>query len=106
MGLISSSARYRVLFARFRAEALIMPVRTASGGAARPQGQALGLPARSALGVAEARLSRVAKRSRSDAEGALDRGGAAPHDARRHRRPQVQAYRPCAPSPYLIKATT
>jgi hypothetical protein len=47
-----------------------------------------GLPALLARGAAEAPGSRVAQRSRSDAEGALDLGGAAPHTARRHRRPR------------------
>jgi hypothetical protein len=38
--MIGVSARSRVRFARFRAETLIMSVRTAFGGAARPTGQA------------------------------------------------------------------
>jgi hypothetical protein len=43
--MIGSSARPQAKCGRFRTEPPIMPVKPAFGGAARPEGQALGLPA-------------------------------------------------------------
>jgi hypothetical protein len=72
-GLIRSSARFRARSGRFRAESLIIAGCAASGGAARRSGQALACP-------------------RVCPEGPQRLAGAAPHGARRHRRP-------CRPRP-------
>jgi hypothetical protein len=48
--MIGSSARFRVVFARFRAEASIMGVGPAFGGAARPEGRPLASPSCAAEG--------------------------------------------------------
>jgi hypothetical protein len=43
--MIASWARSHVMFGRFRTERMIMAVGPAFGGAARPTGRPLGLPA-------------------------------------------------------------